>query len=442
MRRILLLVLVVLFSRPLFAQTAVQTVDDQLREMRAEIQRLRQELDDVKQALKSRTQETEAVDDVPLLRAQIQEQAQTKVETTTKFPMKVFGTIVSNSFWNSGEPNWLDIPNIAGPRNAAIRPGSFSSSLRQTRIGANLEGPKVAGMKVDGALVMDFSGGIPNFQTGQVMALPRLLYGYVRLDGEKTAVEIGQDHMILAPKNPTTLAGSSFPTLYRSGNLYLRAPQIRAERTLASGDFGEIRAAGGIMAPIAGDLGGFGGIYQFVPPNAAGERSRMPAVQSRLSWRATPAGPYEQPQWEFGASGHYGRERYANGVSPSWATSVDFDANAGRIGIGGEYFVGRNLDAFGGSIAQLAKSQGGFIEGRLTASSRMSFNSGYGTDRLFDLAKFPVPLSRNGTFFANGIYSFTPEFRAALEYQRLSTKSVVDGIRRNNHFNLTFAYSF
>src|SRR6185295_2483550 len=134
-----------------------------------------------------------------------------------------------NSFWNSGEPNWLDIPNIAGPRSTGIRPGSFSSSLRQTRIGANLEGPKVAGMKVDGALVMDFYGGIPNFQTGQVMALPRLLYGYVRLDGEKTAIEIGQDHMVLAPKNPTSLVGSSFPTLYRSGNLYLRAPQIRAE---------------------------------------------------------------------------------------------------------------------------------------------------------------------------------------------------------------------
>src|SRR6185295_14887593 len=98
------------------------------------IQRLRQELDDVKQELKSRAQEAEAVEDVPLLKSQLQEQAQTKVETTTKFPMKVFGTIISNTFWNSGEPNWLDIPNIAGPRNAGIRPGSFSSSLRQTRI--------------------------------------------------------------------------------------------------------------------------------------------------------------------------------------------------------------------------------------------------------------------------------------------------------------------
>src|SRR5207244_88215 len=97
--------------------------------------------------------------------------------------------------------------------------------------------------------------------TGQVMGLPRLLYGYVRLDGEKIGIEIGQDQMILAPKNPTSLLGTSFPTLYRSGNLYLRAPQIRAERLLASGDFGQIRAVGGIMAPIAGDFGAQGSSY-------------------------------------------------------------------------------------------------------------------------------------------------------------------------------------
>jgi hypothetical protein len=297
-------------------------------------------------------------------------------------------------------------------------------------------------MKLNGNVAMDFFGGIPNFQTGQVMGLPRLLYAYMRLDGERTAVEIGQDYMILAPKNPTSLMGMAFPTLYRSGNLYLRVPQIRAERVIASGGLGRFRAVGGILAPIAGDLSN--AFYQFVPPNTAGERSRVPAVQSRLSWGATPAGPYEQPQWEFGVSGHYGRERFTLQREPSWATAADFDVNAGRIGFGGEYFIGRNLNAFGGSIAQMAESQGGWIEGRLAATRRLSFNSGYGTDRLFDLGKFPAQLSRNATFFANGIYSFTPEFRAAFEYQRLTTRPVGTGIDtdRNNHFNLTFAYSF
>ena len=430
-----MLLLLLFAAQPL----AAQSVEDQLKEMRAEIQRLRQELDAVKQELQDHSI---AVDELPLLQAQIQEHAQTKIETNTKFPMKVTGTIVSNTFWNGGEPNWLDIPNIAGPYISGIGRGSFSSTLRQSRIGATLEGPDIAGMKLNGALFMDFFGGIPNFQTGQVMGLPRLLYAYMRLDGEKTAFEIGQDHMMLAPKNPTSLAGMSFPTLYRSGNLYLRTPQIRAERELASGEFGQIRAVGGIVAPIAGDFAGPNSTYQFVPPNLAGERSRMPAFQSRISWRAAPAGPYEQPQWEFGVSGHYGRERYATGVAPSWAAAADFDATSGRLGFGGELFAGRNMDAFGGSIAQIAKSHGGFIEGRIAATSRLGFNGGYGTDRLYELKQFPAGLSRNATLFTNTIYRFTPEFAAALEYRRLVTRPAADSTRRNNHFNLTFAYSF
>ena len=429
-----MLLLLILLQVP---SLSAQTIEDQMRELRAEVQRLRQELDAVKQELQTHSA---AVENVPLIQAQVQEQAQTKVETNSRFPMKVFGTIVSNTFWNGGEPNWLDIPNIAGPHADGLRPGSFSSTLRQSRIGAILEGPEVAGMKSNGAVAVDFFGGIPNFQTGQVMGLPRLVYGYFRLDGDKNAFEIGQDQMILAPKNPTSLMGTAFPTLFRSGNLYLRAPQIRAERLITSGEFGQIRAVGGVLAPVAGDFSSAS--YQFVPPNLAGERSRMPAMQTRVSWRATPAGPAEQPQWEFGVSGHYGHERFSSGVVPSWATAADLDWTSGKFGFGGEFFAGRNLQAFGGSIGQPAKSQGGFIEGRFSATSRLSFNSGYGTDHLWDTAKFPAPLTRNATYFANSIYNFTPEFRAAFEYQRLSTRPVGDSVRRNNHFNLTFAYSF
>ena len=87
----LLFVLILLFSSQ---SLQAQSVEDQLRELRAEVQRLRQELDDVKQELKNRDQ---ALDDVPLIQAQVQEQAQTKVETSSKFPLKIFGTVASNT---------------------------------------------------------------------------------------------------------------------------------------------------------------------------------------------------------------------------------------------------------------------------------------------------------------------------------------------------------
>jgi hypothetical protein len=432
MRRILIVLAFISSAPALYSQG----LEEQVAEMRTEIQLLRQELNEVKKQLQT---QSATVEEIPVLQAQVQEQAQTKVETSSRFPLKLYGTVISNTFLNTGVANWIDLPDIALPSTPGLPAGSFSSVLRQTRIGATFDGPEVGKMKLNGTVAFDFYGGIPNFQTGPVMGLPRLVYAYVRLDGEKTAFEIGQDYMMLAPKNPTTLMGESFPTLYRSGNLYLRAPQIRAERVLASGDYGQIRVVGGMMAPISGD---FAGAYQFVPPALAGERSRTPAVQSRLSWRAAPAGPYEQPRWEFGVSQHYSRDRFSSGIAPSWAGAGDFDATFGRFGLGGEYFVGRNLQAFGGSIGQSAKSQGGFGEGRFAATRRLSFNTGYGTDQLFDLVKFPATFTRNGTFFANSIYNFTPEFRGAFEYQRLVTRNINTGSQRNDHFNLTFAYSF
>lgn len=375
---------------------------------------------------------------IPMLQAQLAEHAQTKVESNSKMPVKIFGTIVFNSFFNSGEANWLENPNwVVAPPQVGIPSGSFSATLRQSRVGAIIEGPQVGSMRTSGFFAVDFFGGIPNFQTGQVMGLPRLLYGYMRLEGGRTAIEVGQDHMILAPRNPTSLAAMSFPDLYGSGNLYLRVPQARLEGTFATGKSGEFLAVGGIVAPVAGD---FGGAYSFVPPNLAGERTRRPAVQGRLAWRARPRAM--DRSFELGFSGHYGSEQYVGVSVSSWAAALDFDASAGRFGLAGEWYVGKNLDAFGGSVGQIAKSAGGFVEARLRATSRLEFNSGVGRDRLFDMNLFPAALAGNTGIFANTIFRWTPEFASSLEYRWLSTDLALGATRENNHLNFVLTYSF
>jgi hypothetical protein len=422
MRKLILVSLIVAFAIPAHSQT----VEERLNAMQAELQALRTELNELKQKAGA----------IPVVQAQVSEFAQTKVESNSRFPVKIFGTISSNTFWNSNDTDWLDIPNIA----MASRGGSFSSSMRQTRIGATVDGPSVGGFKTTGVVAMDFFGGISNFNTGQTMGIPRLLYGYMRLDGERTAFEIGQDQMILAPKNPTSLTSQAFPALYRSGNLYLRAPQIRVEQTIASGPAGQLRVTAGILAPIGGDLNA--AALQFVPPNLAGERSRKPAAQARVSWRAEPAGPYEKPQWEFGASGHYSQERYGATTADSYVWAADADATFGRVGFGAEFFNGRNIRAFGGAIGQTGKARGGFAEARLAATRRLAFNAGIGTDRLYSVLPSSASRRYNTSAFWNAIYQFTPEFAGSLEYRRYRTGNVPVGNALNNHFNLTFNYSF
>jgi hypothetical protein len=127
---------------------------------------------------------------------------------------------------------------------------------------------------------------------------------------------------------------------------------------------------------------------------------------------------------------------------PSWAGAADLRAQAGRFGITGEWYAGRNLAEFGGTIGQFGKSTGGFGEMRLKASQRLSFNSGYGTDGLFDLRVFPAPVRRNSGVFFNSIYQFTPELAGSVEYRWLTLTPVAGATPRNNNVDVVLAYSF
>ena len=103
-------------------------------------------------------------------------------------------------------------------------------------------------------------------------------------------------------------------------------------------------------------------------------------------------------------------------------------------------FTGLNIDAFGASLAQIAKSRGGFIEARVAASKRLDFNAGYGTDRLYDRVRFP--LIRSDSTFGNAIVHLTPEIATSFEYRWLATTPRVGARRENNHYDFTLTYSF
>ncbi len=298
----------------------------------------------------ARRQDVDTQASLDLLRAQVAEIAQVKIESTSRMPVKLFGTIHTNAFANSAAANWLDSPNLVNAPPADGHNGSFSATLRQTRIGLTMDGPTLSSMRSNATVAVDFFGGIPGFVTGQVMGLPRLLVAFARLEGQRTAVEIGQDHMILAPVDPTSLASFAFPALFRSGNLYLRAPQARVEYSFGS----HVKVMGGIVAPIGGDLPGED--YRFVPQAFGGERSRRPAVQARI---AMTAGDRETNRHaDMGVSGHYGWERRPEILARSSATAVDFTVRLDHFGAAGEFFVGENIDAFGGGTGLDARTQG------------------------------------------------------------------------------------
>jgi hypothetical protein len=414
------------------------SLEQDVADLRQEVARLRDELVLLKQSLASPASAPAALQaGVEVVQAQIAEQAQVKVESQSRLPVKIFGTIHSSTFLNRGAANWLENPNLVAAGTGDDRDRSFSSTLRQSRIGFLVDGATVGAWRVNGVLALDFFGGAPGFQTGQVMGLPRLLYGFARFESGNTAIEVGQDQMIVAPRDPSSLASPTFPALYRAGNLYLRVPQARVERRVATGRSSALTLAAGIVAPIAGD---FAASYTFVPPALSGEQSGSPAAQARVAWSA--GDDTSTTRAEIGIGGHYGRRRDEGGTRTSWATVFDLDLRFGRVGVGSEFYTGDQIAAFGGAIGQQARSHGGYVEGRLALSSRLAAGGGFGLDRIADWSRALVPLGENEGRFGNLTYHFTPEVAAAFEYRWLITTPVRGEPRRNHHTNWTLAYSF
>ena len=298
----------------------------------------------------------QAAPEVEMLRTQVDELSQTKVESTSRMPVRIFGAIVSNTVSNSGMANWLENPNITDAEVPGVEPGSFTSTLRQSQIGLNVGPIPMGSWTASGAMVADFFGGVPGFVTGTVFGLPRMVYAFARLEHAGTAVVVGQDHNLLAPRDPTSLAAQAFPLLFRSGNLYLRSPQARVEQK-----FGGITLKGGMAAPIAADASNF---YVFAPPAGAGERSERPALEGRADYTAGER-RYAAASSRWAVSARQAWREPALELNSATSWSVDFNARWGRIGFAGEYFDTDDAAEFGSAVAQARPAQGGWVEGRL-----------------------------------------------------------------------------
>ena len=85
----------------------------ELNEARAELRQLQSDLDQLKTP--AATPEGPALSaQVEMLQTQVAEHAQTKVESVSRLPVKIFGTIHSSFAANSGEANWLENPEHRG----------------------------------------------------------------------------------------------------------------------------------------------------------------------------------------------------------------------------------------------------------------------------------------------------------------------------------------
>jgi len=204
--------------------------------------------------------------------------AEGSVTAQSKFPVTIYGTLLWNSFYNTAASNNTDIPLYASP-NAPGPVENFGMTARQTRLGLRYQGPEIGGARLSGQVETDFFGGNSALANGINMDMLRLRLAFGRLDWTNFSLEAGQDWVIFAPLNPTSLAEFAIPAMSGSGNLWIRSPQIRTEWRH---DLGQGRRVLWQLAALDPNVGDNPVAFATLRQPKAGELGRGPAVESRV----------------------------------------------------------------------------------------------------------------------------------------------------------------
>jgi len=384
--------------------------------------------------------------------AQIKEQAQTKVESDSRFRIRLSGMILANFFYNSNDTQRVE-PLSALPPTTVYggNRSTFGSTFRQTQISLQMEGPRVAGARLTAHLDSDFYGGPVGTYDGDALGVFRIRTAGARLEWEKTSIVVGQESPIVSPLNPTSLAQVWFPPLSTAGNLWQWRPQITFEHRPRLSPGTELVTQFSALFPAGESVNG-------VPLPS------QPNIESRLAIRRTLD---SDRKLEFGIAGHYGRYGFShNRAVDGYIVSGDWEVPLGRsFDLSGEFYSGRSVSlggitggridrlfAFSGPVDDPATritgihSTGGWAQLGYQLRKEIDFNLAYGQESLkngdirMGLVD-PATRFRNQSAFGNVIYQVRPSFLLSLEFRRLWT-DYLTGRSTNNQVNMAVAYVF
>lgn len=398
-----------------------------------------------------------------LLSGKVDDQYQTKVESASKYRLRLSGIVLMNLASNQGVVDSVDLPTLAYARPTGIPGGSFGATLRQSEIGFEAFAPSVAGAKIRADLQLDLAGGYPVVANGLNSGLLRLRTGTMRVDWTNTSIVAGQDAIFFSPNSPTSFATLAIPALSSAGNLWGWVPQVRVEHRVVLSEESSLLFQGGILDPVTGEAPTTApGYYRLAGP---GESSRQPAYGTRIAWRRSVFG---QPL-RVGVGGYYGRQNYGWGRTvDGWAGMTDIELPLShQLSLSGELYRGKALGGFYGGIGRSVlfsgdpthfdsevrglNSIGGWAELKFRPANKWELNAAFGMDNPFasDLKYYPyaqaygdATLARNQGSFANVIYRPRSDLLFSAEYRHLTTYSLTNGGNSAGHLNLMMGVLF
>ena len=399
--------------------------------------------------------------------AQIATHEQSKMESESKYPVKVTGLLLFNGFVNTKAVDMAATPTVA-----VSGPGSTGASIRQTVLGFDARGPHLLGARSYADLRVDFdaSPGSGNsvdeysgdFRTGT--ALIRLRTAHAGLHWENTSAYFSLDRPIFSPDAPASLTAAAVPPLAWSGNLWTWNPQLGVVHRFHGSGAAAVEAEAALVdigdAPLTPQPSD-----SATPPSSA-EQSRWPGVEARV---ALLGNERDTEHSHFGLGGFFAPHRSSLGESfDSWAATADarFFLPA-RLELVGAGYRGAALGGLGGGAykdfayslnARTGETYltplddaGGWVQLKERFSERLEANAAFGMDNAFagELVRFATiggpmdqHLARNRTFTGNFIYSPSAFLLFSIEYRRLNSFSVLAAPATSNVIGLGAGYKF
>jgi hypothetical protein len=401
-------------------------------------------------------------DDWQVLKMEVQQQAQEKVESGSKYHLKLWGLALFNAFYDNGRVDNLDVPTLALDRSPGSASGSLGASLRQSIVGITGFGPDLFGARTSADLQMDFFGGLPSGYGGGSSGIFRLRLARIRLDWDHTSVVGGLDTPFFSPNAPSSFMSVAVPAFASAGNLWAWSPTVRVERRFDA-HFSQLKIEAGLLAPSSYAVSG-SSKRQPTP----GESSRQPVYAVRFSAN----GSHGDRPPSVGVSGIYFPESFPGGAAVSgWGSLVDWRFPVfPRTELSGELFVGKGLDAFGGVPVPAVRPEdyneyielaapalaritmlGGWSQLKFTLDSRNEFNVGVGTGGrnasevaqeavLFPPFQYLSP--RDEMMFVNYIFRPRSDLLFSPEYRRLRTYPIYGAAATASQIGLAAGFLF
>lgn len=369
--------------------------------------------------------------------SRIEEQAQTKVESSQKFPLTLAGMALFNTFLNSRYNAGEEYPTAA---QLAPRTEFASATLRQTTIGLVFHGPQTfLGGTVHGSVFMDFYTGGLNFNSTF-----RLRTGTIDLDWKTRRIMVGIDKPIFNPRDPASLAQVGISPLTGAGNLWLWLPQARFEQDLKLSGSTGFQLVTGVVET-----------HETPPYNNAAAASTVapnrPGIEGRYEFYHDLG---EDRRIEL-ATGFHASMTHAAGLSiPSQVISFDWLLKpARRTEITGVFFTGQNVANLGtgainngyyvyGREGNAITSRGGWSQLTVHATRRLDFHTFGGFQYYLSDEIGAGTATRNVQYGVNLFYHIAPNVIFGPEISQIRTLYRANGTRLLNHYDLALGYLF